>query len=175
MPTIIYFQLVIWITSYSALAVKGPLALLAALIFWTAITMTIHKGTLFVYQLVNIAFIYYFFGGGIIPALSEGVSGDIWGIIGFVAKLAGYGILALLALAALAVAAGRVKLNGDAVDAPPKSRKVTRVYLDVPYAERSDAKWLGARFDGRVKLWYAPPDLEPRAFEELQMRWPITY
>ncbi len=31
-----------------------------------------------------------------------------------------------------------------------------RIYLNVPYSEKEDAKALGARWDGDRKLWYAP-------------------
>lgn len=38
-----------------------------------------------------------------------------------------------------------------------------RTYLDVPYAEKNQAKALGARWDGKAKSWYAPEgtDLKP--------------
>ncbi len=42
-----------------------------------------------------------------------------------------------------------------------------RVYLDVPYAEKNEAKALGARWDREEKSWYAPPSADP----ELLERW----
>ncbi|TWA81546.1 antirestriction protein ArdC [Azospirillum brasilense] len=35
--------------------------------------------------------------------------------------------------------------------------KSDRTYLAVPYAERNDARSLGAQWDGKAKSWYAPP------------------
>ena len=40
-----------------------------------------------------------------------------------------------------------------------------RVYLAVPYAEKDEAKALGARFDGAAKCWYAPPGADLAAFK----------
>jgi hypothetical protein len=39
----------------------------------------------------------------------------------------------------------------------------TRTYLEVPFAEKDDAKALGARWDPKRVQWYAPPmtDLAP--------------
>ena len=38
---------------------------------------------------------------------------------------------------------------------PPQTDQ--RVYLTVPYAEKDDAKALGAKWDREAKSWYAPP------------------
>src|SRR5690349_15635188 len=52
-------------------------------------------------------------------------------------------------------------------DAPPPMIVMTaRVWLDVPYSEKDEAKRLGARWDPASRRWYAP---EGRA-EALQ-RW----
>jgi hypothetical protein len=45
------------------------------------------------------------------------------------------------------------------------------IYLDVPYAQKDEAKPLGARWDPKVKLWYFPGDLLP---EELERYRPKT-
>jgi phage/plasmid primase-like uncharacterized protein len=42
-----------------------------------------------------------------------------------------------------------------------------RVYLAVPFAERGEAKRLGARWDGAARRWYAPAGLQLSQF----MRW----
>lgn len=40
--------------------------------------------------------------------------------------------------------------------APEQEPREARVYLDVPYEEKNQARALGARWDGRAKSWYAP-------------------
>ena len=41
--------------------------------------------------------------------------------------------------------------------------EVDAVYLQVPYAEKDDAKSLGARWDSQAKLWYDPgPEYNPQ-------------
>lgn len=45
-----------------------------------------------------------------------------------------------------------------------------RQMLVVPYAQRDQAKALGAKWDRAAKTWYAPADLEPAKLEALQ-RW----
>lgn len=42
-----------------------------------------------------------------------------------------------------------------------------RTYLDVPFAEKDQAKQLGARWDPSSKRWYVPPGVSLQAFE----RW----
>ena len=37
-----------------------------------------------------------------------------------------------------------------------------RTWLDVPYAEKDDAKALGARWDPSAKRWHAPPGTAAR-------------
>ena len=39
-----------------------------------------------------------------------------------------------------------------------------RTYLAVPYAEKDDAKQLGARWDGAEKAWYVPAGVDLEAF-----------
>ena len=48
---------------------------------------------------------------------------------------------------------------------PSTAERVERVYLAVPYADKEQAKALGARWDRDAKAWYAPPgaDLAPLA------------
>lgn len=43
----------------------------------------------------------------------------------------------------------------------------SKLYLNVPYAEKDEAKALGARWDAAKKKWYAPPGAEAGRFE----RW----
>ena len=42
-----------------------------------------------------------------------------------------------------------------------------RTYLDVPFLEKDEAKALGARWDPQRRQWWAPADVDPRAFS----RW----
>lgn len=42
-----------------------------------------------------------------------------------------------------------------------------RVDLQVPFAEKDDAKRLGARWDGRQRTWYIPEGIDPTPFK----RW----
>jgi len=63
--------------------------------------------------------------------------------------------------------------RNDAPPAPrnqrsrPASAASDRFYLNVPYAEKDEAKALGARWDAAKKKWYAPQGAEPGQFE----RW----
>lgn len=43
----------------------------------------------------------------------------------------------------------------------------SKVYLKVPFAEKDEAKALGARWDAAKKKWYAPPGTDATLFE----RW----
>jgi hypothetical protein len=43
----------------------------------------------------------------------------------------------------------------------------TSIYLDVPYAEKDEAKRLGARWDAERKAWFVPAGLDAAAFS----RW----
>ncbi|WP_142850701.1 DUF5710 domain-containing protein [Telmatospirillum sp. J64-1] len=38
------------------------------------------------------------------------------------------------------------------------------VYLDVPFAEKEQAKGMGAKWDPKVKAWYVPDGVDPEAF-----------
>jgi hypothetical protein len=40
----------------------------------------------------------------------------------------------------------------------------SRVYLDVPYAEKDEAKRLGARWDPTIRSWYLPAGVSPFPF-----------
>ncbi len=42
----------------------------------------------------------------------------------------------------------------------------SKIYLNVPYAEKDTAKVLGARWDARKKKWYAPGNLNIALFEK---------
>ncbi|XOB65891.1 DUF5710 domain-containing protein [Deferribacteres bacterium DY0037] len=41
---------------------------------------------------------------------------------------------------------------------------MNKVYLDVPYNEKDEAKALGARWDGAVKSWFIPKDIPIKRF-----------
>ncbi|WP_217806551.1 DUF5710 domain-containing protein, partial [Chromobacterium violaceum] len=41
-----------------------------------------------------------------------------------------------------------------------------KFYLEVPYAEKDEAKALGARWDQSQKKWYAPKNLDLTPFEK---------
>ncbi|ACT52106.1 zincin-like metallopeptidase domain-containing protein [Methylovorus glucosotrophus] len=47
-----------------------------------------------------------------------------------------------------------------------KSMAKSRIYLHVPFAERGEAKALGARWDKDVKAWYAPSGKDIRNFSK---------
>jgi hypothetical protein len=51
---------------------------------------------------------------------------------------------------------------GTAGDAPCGSG--SRLYLDVAYAEKDEAKRLGARWDPTMRAWYVPAGVSPSAF-----------
>src|SRR5215831_6639908 len=40
----------------------------------------------------------------------------------------------------------------------PNTNGNSRLWLDVPFAEKDEAKALGARWDPKARSWYAPPD-----------------
>ena len=41
-----------------------------------------------------------------------------------------------------------------------------RIDLQVPYAEKDEAKRLGARWDAANKVWYVPDGIDPASFRE---------
>lgn len=45
----------------------------------------------------------------------------------------------------------------------------TKTYLSVPYAQKDEAKALGARWDASQKKWYVPPDKDLGLFA----KWPV--
>lgn len=47
--------------------------------------------------------------------------------------------------------------------------KKQRLYLNIPFADRTSAKKLGARWDCHAKRWYAPAKVDPAP---LLARWP---
>ena len=44
-----------------------------------------------------------------------------------------------------------------------------RFYLECPYAEKNEAKQLGARWDANARKWYVPDDVERNLFKQW---WP---
>jgi len=42
-------------------------------------------------------------------------------------------------------------------------------YLECPYAEKDEAKQLGARWDQKVRKWYVPNDIDENLFKKW---WP---
>ena len=49
--------------------------------------------------------------------------------------------------------------------------KEGRFYLACPYAEKDEAKSLGARWDAGAKKWYVPDDVDKDLFEKW---WPTS-
>ena len=47
--------------------------------------------------------------------------------------------------------------------------KTNPFYLECPYAEKDEAKDLGARWDQRVQKWYVPDDIDTDLFKKW---WP---
>lgn len=43
-----------------------------------------------------------------------------------------------------------------------------RIYLNVPFSEKDEAKALGAKWDRRAKAWYARDDMELEPFKRWQ-------
>lgn len=58
--------------------------------------------------------------------------------------------------------------TSEAPDAPPAPR---RVYINVPFAEKEQAKGLGAKWDKGRKSWYVPEGLGPNAAEKQFKKW----
>ncbi|MBR4876494.1 MAG: hypothetical protein IKU14_02120, partial [Rhodocyclaceae bacterium] len=44
--------------------------------------------------------------------------------------------------------------------------KAERIWLDVPWTDKDEAKRLGAKWDGQVKAWYVPAGVDPKPFEK---------
>ena len=44
--------------------------------------------------------------------------------------------------------------------------KAERIWLDVPWTDKDEAKRLGAKWDGQEKAWYVPAGVEPKPFEK---------
>jgi len=59
---------------------------------------------------------------------------------------------------------GRTSL--PAHDTDTRGERAGRVYLEVPYGQKNDAKKLGAQWDGSARRWYVPDDLDPKIFAE---------
>ena len=51
--------------------------------------------------------------------------------------------------------------------------KNVKVYLNVPYAEKDEAKQLGSWFDGDKKKWYIPSKVSDENRKKLIDRWGI--
>ena len=49
--------------------------------------------------------------------------------------------------------------------------KEDRFYLACPYAEKDEAKSLGARWDAGARKWYVPDDVDKDLFEKW---WPAS-
>ena len=47
--------------------------------------------------------------------------------------------------------------------------KTTPFYLECPYAEKDEAKDLGARWDQKAQKWYVPDDIDTDLFKKW---WP---
>ena len=47
------------------------------------------------------------------------------------------------------------------------------IYLEVPFAQKDQAKALGARWDGSARKWYIPDHLEEQA-EQFRLWLPKT-
>lgn len=45
---------------------------------------------------------------------------------------------------------------------------MSKTYINVPYAEKDDAKALGAKWDANQKKWYVPEDKEVALFGKWQ-------
>jgi hypothetical protein len=60
-----------------------------------------------------------------------------------------------------------VERAGEQGYAKKQDVSAERIYLKVPFAEKDQAKALGARFDGAQKQWYVPPDGDGEALR----RW----
>lgn len=58
--------------------------------------------------------------------------------------------------------------TGGAKGAPPAMQ---RVYINVPFAEKEQAKGLGAKWDKERKSWYVPEKLGPVAAEKHFKKW----
>ena len=58
-------------------------------------------------------------------------------------------------------------VQDEAARPPANPISVDRLYLDCPYADKDEAKDLGARFDPDRRAWYAPDAANTSAFE----RW----
>jgi putative DNA primase/helicase len=55
-------------------------------------------------------------------------------------------------------------MSGYSEPAPDATPDAGRVYLAVPFAEKNDAKALGARWDAGVRAWFAPPGADLALF-----------
>lgn len=51
--------------------------------------------------------------------------------------------------------------------APPPQPATEKTWLNVPFKEKNQAKELGAKWDGKAKLWYAPEGVDLQPFD----RW----
>lgn len=60
--------------------------------------------------------------------------------------------------------------------APPEPPPPPRVpiWLHVPYAEKDEAKALGAKWDRSLKLWFVPRDINPDPFAKWIRRLPYS-
>ncbi|RCK47774.1 zincin-like metallopeptidase domain-containing protein [Thalassospira profundimaris] len=61
-------------------------------------------------------------------------------------------------------------MNGEMSQAPNQDTNTERkrIYLNVPFSEKDEAKALGAKWDRRAKAWYARDDMELEPFKRWQ-------
>jgi len=69
--------------------------------------------------------------------------------------------------AALRVQAADAVKTADAAKPPSPRRSSAAAVLNVPFAEKEDAKRLGAKWDAAKKKWYVPQGVDVDAFS----RW----
>ena len=58
----------------------------------------------------------------------------------------------------------REKANRTADRAPLRAHAPSATYLKVPYAEKDEAKAMGAWWDPQKKAWYVPGSRDPAPF-----------
>lgn len=66
--------------------------------------------------------------------------------------------------ATLIEAGDKVELDIIEVDPPAKEVNQERLYLNVPFSEKDQAKKLGAKWDSKKKSWFISPDKEKELF-----------
>tara|TARA_R110000796_G_scaffold250870_1_gene381074 strand:- start:13025 stop:15178 length:2154 start_codon:yes stop_codon:yes gene_type:complete len=59
-------------------------------------------------------------------------------------------------------------MSSEMSQAPNQDANTKRIYLNVPFSEKDEAKALGAKWDRRAKAWYARDDMELEPFKRWQ-------